>query len=425
MVTLKETVRLHIETNWNAAIVCGSGAVPSIRCVDPKEDDTKDADTLRDYSEIILCFNEHKIVRRKYQQNLLEDREWAVPVSIRLEIKTANTKTIFDTIRTELERILGIQVSGIDPGQYMDGPDNRTLTKGFYEARYTLYLPQFGVSASSGWTSVGTTSGYQNIIAALDSTYDLGSSAPLSWHRLYVDHILNDGAIDFMPSGDLDDYLSLTTASNVPILTITGNAFCLVKSDDATYVRWMMGEDTSHFTEVRFKKDTDISQIYATHQLQILSAAPIYMKPSGSEVDYWYFQTAASIASMLPVEDKVHLIGSAVLSADNVYSDDFTNTSPFRVFTDAIGAIKRIIPETGKTDKLDHTSVPDWVRSVHRPAADSPKDQIPPDNPNVWSVNRMVCIQWQALQQLTDALLLLANRVQSLEAKLPAKGGAA
>jgi hypothetical protein len=110
--------------------------------------------------------------------------------------------------------------------------------------------------------------------------------------------------------------------------------------------------------------------------------------------------TAANIASFVPVEDKTHLIGSAALSADNVYADDFTNTSPYQRLPTAL-TLLRAITDTDDTH-LNYASLPDWVRTVERTSPGGPKDRMPIENPNVFSVNRMAVLTWQAVQQLAD-----------------------
>jgi hypothetical protein len=414
MATIPDTVVTHITTNWNPAVVCGSGSIPTVDVWGPE-----DVPNPRDYPEIITVGNERKLIMRRYQQNTLENRYYVVPLSVRLEEEAANTKTILDAVSDELIRILGIQVSGFAPGQWYDGPNNLTQSKGFYVKTFTLYLPQYGVSVSSGWTAAGTTSGYQDVIPATDSTYDLGSSTK-HWAEVHLDKLLSDAGIAVYPSGVTYPW-TFTAGTDgrylffTPAYTSAQPAFVLY--GNASYGNRLQVYSAGNDKYLQLYHDDVDALLWTT-------SGKIKLFAGGDTDDYWYLSTAANIASFVPVEDKVHLIGSAALSADNVYADDFTNTSPFQVFTDAIGAVKRITPIADKST-LDYTSLPDWVRRVYRPEKGAAKDQLPPDNPNVWSVNRMVCIQWQALQQLTDALLLLANRVQALEAKLPAKGGAA
>jgi len=115
----------------------------------------------------------------------------------------------------------------------------------------------------------------------------------------------------------------------------------------------------------------------------------------------------------------VHIIGQPALSADNMYSDDFTNTSPYTRFPNALADVQAITDKA--PDTLDHASIHPWVRQVARaPEKTANRDREKPldtEAPkevildNVWSVNRMVVLLWQAVQQL-------AAKVEKLEGKV-------
>lgn len=451
MATIKDTVASHISTNWNGAVVCGSGSTPTIDAVGPE-----DIENPRDYDEAVLVYNERKIVKRRFNQNLYEDRVYAVPVTIRLTEEAANTKTIMDNCRTELERIFGVQVSGFDPGQYFDGPLNLTMGKGLYEARYTLFLPQYGVSVSSAWTAVGTTTGYGHVIPATDSTYDLGSSSKawrylyvdelkadlvlgaqvkddlvpdadstydlgsssLHWAEVHLDGLYSDGNIILQPSGDTDDYIEIYTSGNTPYIGVTGGEVLTLSRPGDGNFRLNIQRSSSNFFQIA--KYLTYASLYSQHDIRIFA--------DNDSSDYLYFSTATDIASLLPVEDKIHCLGSAALSYDHVYSDDFDNTSPFEKFAKPLDELKKIKDKKkdGK-DVLDYESMPDFVRSHTRDPKKNKYETYIDDNGDEqqrviergpkdiicdegWSINRMVVLLYQAVQELTA-------KVEALEAK--------
>jgi hypothetical protein len=156
----------------------------------------------------------------------------------------------------------------------------------------------------------------------------------------------------------------------------------------------------------------------SSHYGAVQCTGQIRMWASDDTSDYWYFATAADIASILPIEDKVHLIGSAALSADNMYSGDFTNTSPYTRFPTALADVQAITDKG--PDTLDHESIHPWIRQVARdPEKTANRDREKPLDTqapkevildNAWSVNRMVMLLIQAVQQL-------AAKVEQLEGK--------
>lgn len=232
-------------------MVCGSGYVPKIRNVDPVEDAAKDTADPADYHEAILVYNElAPIVFRRYQQNTLVDWAIPVPVTIRLTEEPGNTKTILETVRTELERVFGVQVSGFHCNTW-EGPRNLTLAgKGFYEARYILYLHQYGVAASGGWSGTGATGGSlwaapvvlysasalfsaerilsltgtdtlgADFLPSTDSTYDLGSTTKY-WAEAYIDAVTTTGNVTI--GGDLavTGSMGITDADVPDTITLT------------------------------------------------------------------------------------------------------------------------------------------------------------------------------------------------------------
>lgn len=227
--------------------------------------------------------------------------------------------------------------------------------------------------------------------------------------------------IRLQASGDSDDYISFLTASGIPQIYRVGGGDIYMTSDDATNVTTQWREDASWFGQWSWRKDSNVFRCYAKGAVQFMV--------SGDTDDYWYFSTAANIASLLPVEDKVHNIGSAVLSADHVYSDDFDNTSPYEKVDKPLDKLKAIKDKKDKDDKavLDYASMPDFVRSHYRDTSKdkieeyedehgntqqrvterAPKDQIADEG---WSVNRMVLFLIQAVQELTA-------KVEALEAQ--------
>ena len=165
------------------------------------------------------------------------------------------------------------------------------------------------------------------------------------------------------------------------------------------------------------------------------SEGTIQLMPSSDENDYLYFITAANIAQLLPVENKVHNLGSAALSYDHVYADDFDNTSPFQEFANPLADLKKI---KGKNDtEIDYTSLPDFVRTHTRDPKkhvwgkkmvmneetkeEEEKDYIVERAPKDvmedtgWSVNRMAVFLYQTCQKLQEQNEQLEARITELE----------
>lgn len=222
--------------------------------------------------------------------------------------------------------------------------------------------------------------------------------------------ISSDGPISVKPNGDTDDYLDFKTTSGETIIKRIGGNKVIIESDDATYVVLTVKEDTAKELQVRWKKDTDVAQIFTNAELQIIV--------NSDATDYWFFSTGSNIASLLPVEDKVHCIGSATLSADHMYSDDFDNTSPFEKFDRPVDELKKIKDKDGR---LDYASMPEFVRTHIRDPAKNKTEEYEDEHGNIqhrvierapkdvianegWSVNRMVILLYQAVQELTDRL---------------------
>jgi hypothetical protein len=242
-----------------------------------------------------------------------------------------------------------------------------------------------------------------------------------------VETLRNDAAIKLQPSGDTDDYLSLTTESGVPKINIIGGNQYHMTSDDADYIVNIWWDDATHYFYLGYNKSSHYGIIRCTDAMR--------MWASNDTNDYLYFATAANIAGLYPQEDKVHVLGSASLSYDHVYADDFDNTSPFEIIPEPLEKLKAIAskkvmdPKQGEIDALDYTSLPDFVRThVRDPTKDvveefndpvmgdtqqrvierAPKDVIADEG---FSINRMCILLYQAVQELTA-------KVETLEAQI-------
>ena len=228
--------------------------------------------------------------------------------------------------------------------------------------------------------------------------------------------------------GDADDYHIFTTNSDIPEMKIIGGGMNKITSDDATWVRTQWHDAVNDFLEIGYVKSSNNARIYTIDLLTIKGGTDIRITPSNDDDDYWYFKTSANVASILPVEDKAHNVGSPSLSADHMYADDFDNTSPFEKFDNPLEELKKVKDKDGK---LDYASLPDFVRSHSRNPSKhiwgkkmainvetgkeeeqdyiierAPKDVIEPEG---WSINRMVVLLYQALQEATA-------RIEALEA---------
>jgi hypothetical protein len=247
MADVKDTVASHISTNWNAAVVGGSGSVPTIDAVGP-EDIIKPAD----YPEAVLVYNERVTYDRVYAQGTYGDRHTRIYIMLTASERSGCTKVHFRAFIDELKSVFGSAITGFDL-QLLDPEENVTKSlgtgPGLYQATFTLHLWEFGVSTSSAsaggsagstyWTEPFVT--YQasanltaervltltgnNILGAdfvpsTDSTYDLGSATKY-WAEAYIDAITTTGNV--VIGGDLDVTGSMNIAdADVPdTITLT------------------------------------------------------------------------------------------------------------------------------------------------------------------------------------------------------------
>jgi len=123
-------------------------------------------------------------------------------------------------------------------------------------------------------------------------------------------------------------------------------------------------------------------------------------------------------------------IGATGVAWDNVYADDFVNESPFKLIEKPLAAVKAIQHKDGK---LDYKTLPDWVRTIGRdhskdkthqeeigedeegnPLYETVIDELAPKDiisEKGYSVNRMVILLYQALQEANE-------KIEALEAKI-------
>jgi hypothetical protein len=232
--------------------------------------------------------------------------------------------------------------------------------------------------------------------------------------------LVSSGAIRLQPSGDTDDYLSFSTTGGIPYINIIGGNQLFFTTESTNPIEVDLYYSGSSYFQLYHHKASNYQRLFAT--------GPLRIHANNDWDDYMYFTTAANIASLLPVEDKVHVLGGAALSFDHVYSDDFDNTSPYEKVDKPLDKLKAIKDKKDKDDKavLDYASMPDFVRSHYRDTSKdkieeyedehgntqqrvterAPKDQIADEG---WSVNRMVLFLIQAVQELTA-------KVEALEA---------
>ena len=223
--------------------------------------------------------------------------------------------------------------------------------------------------------------------------------------------IRTPAALSLKVSGDIDDYLEHTTVAGIPTITRIGGSFFLIKSDDVTFVRSLMGEDTSHFIERRWHKGSDLGEIFSTHTLNLYSGSAL-------GVSFDTGQNAAFTGNITPTGDKTKNIGTTGTKRfDNIYADDFVNESPFLEIEKPLDAISAIRAKEGK---LDYESLPDWVRATKRinQITETDKDgkvSVLDEGEKVvaekgFSINRMCILLYQALQEATA-------RIEALEAR--------
>ena len=247
--------------------------------------------------------------------------------------------------------------------------------------------------------------------------------------------ITSAGAWYLKPSGDTDDYLEFSTIGGVPFITIQGGGWLKIDGGNDTYLT-LDCDDDGGYTIVHgatFKTGLYWNEGWGCTYLY--TAGTFRVMPNSDDNDYLYFITAANIAQLLPVENKVHNLGSAALSYDHVYADDFDNTSPFQEFANPLADLKKI---KGKNDtEIDYTSLPDFVRTHTRDPKkhvwgkkmvmneetkeEEEKDYIVERAPKDvmedtgWSVNRMAVFLYQTCQKLQEQNEQLEARIKDLE----------
>jgi len=231
-----------------------------------------------------------------------------------------------------------------------------------------------------------------------------------------VETVKNDGvetseAWYLKTSGDTDDYIEFSMDSNTPMLSIIGGTgYLRLESDHVGVVALNWWEDLTHRGSIYWDKTNDKFILYAV-------GGSILLQPNADTDDYLYFSTASNIAYLLPVENKMHYLGSASLSFDHVYADDFDNTSPFKNFIDPLTDLKKIKGNLFE-DAIDYESLPEWVRSHSR----NPNKHIRDSEGKIikraekdvieekgWSINRMCIFLYQTCQKLLERIEDLEN----------------
>lgn len=287
--TRKESVRAHIVAEWAGGVVCGSGNIPKILIRDPIQDAAKDTDDPGLIEELIVIENEHPVTLRWYSQNTKRDLLWMIPISVRLERVPGyvNTKTTFDNVCTELERILVMQITNFDGGNKVEGPFNLTQTKGrsgsgFYQANYILHLFQWGVATGASWGAGGQTGASlwdapvvlyaasdlfsAERLLSLTGTDTLGDTLTMMDVEFVADSTYDIGTNAVRPQKIYSDDLD-STAATIATLTIG--------------------------TSVTGLDDADIPDALTLDTIS--SAGAIVLKPSGITADYFELTTVAGI----------------------------------------------------------------------------------------------------------------------------------
>ncbi len=160
-------------------------------------------------------------------------------------------------------------------------------------------LRRLAVGTALGGTSTGvfghdgTDVGYRTlaqIVADMNTALDLEylrldtTNDPLTGDLDFGGNdILSSGALGLIVSGDIDDYLSISTVGGIPQIKVIGNEYFIVTTETATMgVRYR--EDATHFLTTFWSGSSDNGVLGSTHSLLITSGnnEDITLAPDGT-----------------------------------------------------------------------------------------------------------------------------------------------
>ncbi len=105
----------------------------------------------------------------------------------------------------------------------------------------------------------------------------------------------NEGAINLLPSGDTDDYIAITTASNVPSIGTVGACALDLAPQDALNLK-VSGDSDDYVTVTTVSNVPSIGTAGACN-LDLAPAASLNILTSGDTDDYFTFTTTSNVPS--------------------------------------------------------------------------------------------------------------------------------
>lgn len=237
-----------------------------------------------------------------------------------------------------------------------------------------------------------------------DTTPQLGGNLDCNAKTITgITDLIAAAAINLKVSGDTDDYLSILTTTDVPIISIIGGYVARLISDNANSVTLQLYDSAAQFANLEFHK--------TNHVLNLYSTGAINMMASADSSDYLYFSTAADVASLLPVEDNVHYLGSAALAFAHVYSYVFDDLSPGFDLPTAEEIVQSIEVLNGQ---IDHSKLHPAVQIMN-------KCQIPINPENLEEGTKEVTVLTRNIGACVTALMQVVKdqgaRLKLLEGK--------
>ncbi len=124
-------------------------------------------------------------------------------------------------------------------------------------------------------------------------------------------NIISAGSINFKPSGDNDDYLSLTTVGDIPRATIIGgNEFSL--HSDTTFTVFSLKDVSGEGIRLDWLDGFHTGQLVSDGVLRLRVAGNLLLEPNGDESDYFKFTTVADVPTIAAVGGDVIAIDDSL-----------------------------------------------------------------------------------------------------------------
>ena len=254
MTTIPDSIKAQLDADWTGA----GGAEPTYyvkedyRGIPPKGEDA-----------VYILSDTLKSPRER-----VNDTYATVRNTIDVVVNTATSEDRLKELADEVERILSATaIAGVNLQHISDrrGVSNKTFN---YQEIMTVHMTELLRSAASAH-GAGTTGDF-----AVVGDLTVGGDSTLTGD------LIGRGTTKL---GDTDDYFQFAAVTNIPTLTIIGNSYYIIKSDDGTYVRQLLGEDTSNFIERRWHKGSNLGEIYSTHALNLYSGGTLALSMSASQ----------------------------------------------------------------------------------------------------------------------------------------------